>query len=124
MKEFADHLSVPITSIVNKSFSTGEFPSPLKNSLVFPRIKKETLDHEILGNYRPITSLSFLSKTLERLAATQLNEYFTVHRLFSKVQSAYRANHSTESALLRVRVCNDINIALDTHKEVIFLLLD
>jgi hypothetical protein len=86
------------------------------------RIKKETLDPEMLKNYRPITNLSFLSKTLERLAATQLNEYLSENGLHSKMKSAYRANHSTETAL--IRVCNDINIALDTHKEVILVLLD
>ena len=38
------------------------------------------------------------------------------------MQSAYRANYSTETAL--VRVCNDINTALDIYKEVILVLLD
>ena len=38
------------------------------------------------------------------------------------MQSAYRANYSTETAL--VRVCNDINMALDIYKEVILVLLD
>ena len=76
----------------------------------------------ILKNYRPITNLPFLAKTLERLAATQLNQHLSTNGLYSEMQSTYRANYSTETAL--VRVCNDINMALDIHKEVILVLLD
>ena len=122
LKVFVDKISIPITFIVNWSFSFGVFPSSLKHGLVFPRIKKETLDPDNLKNYRPITNLPFLSKTLERLATTQLNQYLNDNGLYSEMQSAYRANYSTETAL--VRVCNDVNIALDTHSEVILVLLD
>ena len=38
------------------------------------------------------------------------------------MQSAYRPNHSTETALLRVH--NDISLALDNNNDVILVLLD
>ena len=44
------------------------------------------------------------------------------NRLYSKTQSAYRENHSTETALLRVH--NDIMIALDARKDVVLVMLD
>ena len=37
------------------------------------------------------------------------------------MQSAYRPNHSTETALLRVQ--NDISLALDNNNDVILILL-
>ncbi|PIK43405.1 putative RNA-directed DNA polymerase from mobile element jockey-like [Apostichopus japonicus] len=49
-------------------------------------------------------------------------KYFNQFSLYSKFQSAYRRNHSTETALLRVR--NDILVSMDNHKECILVLLD
>ena len=78
-------------------------------------------DDEFKKPHFPV-NLTFLSKTLERMAARQLNQYLNINNLYAPMQSAYRANYSTETALLRVH--NDINIALDSHKEVILVLLD
>ena len=122
LKRFITKLSPPITRIINMSLQQGEFPSSLKHGLVTPLLKKDSLDPEELKNYRPITNLSFLSKTLERVEAMQLNGHLLVNNLHSKMQSAYRPHHSTETALLRVY--NDISLALDRHNEVILVLLD
>ena len=54
--------------------------------------------------------------------ANQLNNYFVQNDRFSSFQSAYRSNHSTETALLRV--VSDIQCSNDDHKEVILVLLD
>ena len=72
------------------NLSSGDVPSSFKHGLVFPSIKKTTLDPEAFDNFRPITNLSFLSKTVERLVAIQLR--------CTAIQSAYRAHHSTETA--------------------------
>ena len=102
---------------------------PFWNKVYQPRslglyslLKKPLLDPEELKNYRPISNLSFLSKTLERVVSLQLNEYLLTNNLHAKMQSAYRPHYSTETALLRV--FNDINLALDQHNEVILVLLD
>lgn len=44
IRNYADFLSPVITSIVNQSLSTGEFPSPFKLSHVRPRLKKDNLE--------------------------------------------------------------------------------
>ena len=41
---------------------------------------------------------------------------------YPTTQSAYRQNHSTETAMLRVS--NDINLALDNHSDVVLVMLD
>ena len=98
------------------------FSSDFKKSIVRPLIKKEPLDSDELSNDRPISNLSFLSKTLERIVASQIDEYLLDNGLYAKMQSAYRKYHCTETAL--IRVVNDIQRAIDDQCEPIFVLLD
>ena len=72
------------------------------SALVKPLLKKMSLDPDDLKNYRPVSNLSFLSKVLERIVLSQLNKYLNHNNLLSPLQSAYRPNHSTETALLRI----------------------
>ena len=58
-----------------------------------------------------MSNLPVLSKTLERLVAHQLVEHLSLWSLLPDAQSAYRAKHSTETAVLRV--LSDILDALD-----------
>ena len=62
-------------------------------------------------SYRPISNLSVLSKLLERVVCKQLMSYLQDNRLLPDVQSAFRAHHSTETAVLKV--LSDILLALD-----------
>ena len=107
---------------MNASLDQGIFPSLFKKSLVHPLIKKDNLDADVFANYRPISNLSFLSKTLERIVASQIEGYLTTNGPFAKMQSAYRKHHSTETALLRV--VNDIHQAIDNKCEAVLVLLD
>jgi hypothetical protein len=54
--------------------------------------------------------------------ARQLIAHLERHRLLVPVQSAYRENHSTKTALLKV--LNDLLIAVDGGDAVILALLD
>ena len=80
------------------------------------------MDPEDNNNFRPISNLSFLSETLERIAAVQLDNHLTDHQLYAKMQSAHQKYHSTESALLKV--FNYINTAIDNQRECVLALLD
>jgi len=53
-----------ILTVVNLSLSTGIFPSCLKHALIYPLLKKPTLDASVLNNFRPISKLPFLSGLL------------------------------------------------------------
>lgn len=121
-KECMHELLPVITTIVNRSLLTGQFPSSLKHALITPLLKKSTLDANTLANYRPISNLSYLGKLIERIAISQLQGYLRENNLMASMQSAYRPHHSTESALLRVN--NDILRALDKGKEALLVLLD
>jgi len=95
------HVLLPcITSIINRSLEVGEFPATFKHGLVTPLLKKSDLDHEILKNYHPISNLPFLGKMIERVVAMQFKHRLLINNLYTKTQSAYRAYHSTKTALL------------------------
>ena len=64
-----------VTKIVNLSLSTGTFPAGMKHAMVTPLLKNPTLDASDLGNYRPVSNLSFLSKLIERIVTAQLMDH-------------------------------------------------
>ena len=63
-----------------------------------------------------------MSKVVERLVAKQLTDYLLSNALMPDLQSAYRKNHSTETALLRVT--SDIMLAADQGQVTLLALLD
>ena len=91
---------------MNLCFSSGIFPTPCKSSIIFPLIKKQGLDPEIMKNYRPVANLSFISKIIEKAIASQIHDHLINNDIVDNFQSAYKACHSCETALLRVY--NDI----------------
>ena len=76
----------------------------------------------LLKNYRPISKLSFLSKIFERVISKQFIKYFSENELYPINKTAYRKNHSTETAI--ESIFNDIYNAIDKGNIVKFVLLD
>ena len=91
-----------ILCIVNLCLSSGVFPTSCKPSIIFPWIKKQGLDPEILKNYKPIANLSFISKIIEKAIANQIHDHLINNDIVDNFQSAYKAGHSCETALLRM----------------------
>ena len=59
---------------------------------------------------------------LEKVIAKRIDQHLDTNKLHDPLQSAYRARHSTETALLRVN--HDIMEALDGQSSVVLVLLD
>ena len=78
-----DMIQFLITNLVNKSLS---------------------LDCNILNNYRPVSNLTFSSKVKEKAVAFHLNKYLINDNLNESLQYAYKSGHSTETALVRVKM--------------------
>uniref|UniRef100_A0A8C9VV53 Reverse transcriptase domain-containing protein n=1 Tax=Scleropages formosus TaxID=113540 RepID=A0A8C9VV53_SCLFO len=95
-------LSTFISKIINSSLSSGCFPAAFKTALISPLLKKSSLDSNLAENYRPVSLLSFLSKTLKRAACDQLSDFLTWKHLLDGYQSGFKVGHSTEIALLVV----------------------
>ena len=76
----------------------------------------------VLKNYRPVSNITFVGKLIEKIACARLTEHMDSHNLADLYQSAYRARHSTESALIKVK--NDIMMSIDNKKVVLLVLLN
>ena len=107
--------------MVNISLESGHFPLAWKEALVRPILKKNGLD-TVLKNYRPVSNLSFISKVTERAVFLQIDDQMKKHDLYPSLQSDYRKNHSTETALLKVT--NDILMEMNSQCAVLLVLLD
>lgn len=80
------------------------------------------MDAAYVKSYRPISNLSVLSKLQERLVLRQLTDYLSSYGLLPELQSAYRAFHSTETAVLKVTT--NILRELDASNVAVLALLD
>jgi len=75
-------LSPFITLLCNyKSLAVGCFPSDFKRAVVRPLLKKGGLDTSQMKNYRPVSNLPFLSKSLERVVQRRLQEFLDSNNL-------------------------------------------
>ena len=105
LKQVLDTIIVPIIRIINVSLESGIFASKWKTVIVHPLLKKAGLDLR-LSNFRPVSSLSFISKLVEKVVLTQFNKHCSTYNLILDYQSVYRANYSCETAL--AKLVNDI----------------
>ena len=122
LKKCAGVLVPVITVIVNTSLNSGIFPDILKTAHIRPLLKKANLDSNVFKNYRPVSNLAFLGKTIERVVLSRLQPFIQQHDLNEINQSAYRPFHSTETALLKVQ--SDMLQAMDNGKITLLILLD
>ena len=76
------------------------FPEVWTAAVVDPRLKKSG-QAASLTNLRPVSNLQFISKLTERAVCDQTVEHVSRSGLYPLLQSAYRAGHSTETALLK-----------------------
>ncbi|KAK7107751.1 hypothetical protein V1264_015614 [Littorina saxatilis] len=120
MKTCLDFLVPVVTRILNLSLQSGSVPAQFKEAVITPLLKKPGLDTECLKNYRPISNLPFLTKLLEKCVLAQLQEHLLSNDLLDVHQSAYKKNHSTETALLYV---TDKLLTSADNKEVSVLAL-
>ena len=102
------------------SLESGIFASTWKTT-IHPLLKKAGLDL-ILSNFRPVSNLLFISKLVEKMILIQFNKHCSTHKLIPDYQSAYRANYSCETAL--VKIVNDILWAMGHHKVTSLMPID
>ena len=108
------------TNIINSSFLYNKFPTRWKSAIVKPLPKINI--PACASDYRPISLLPAFSKVVEKLVAKQMIEHLKNTNYFDNLQSAYKFNHSTITALLSVT--DDIYEALENSELVFLVLLD
>ena len=60
-------------------------------------LKKGTLDPHVLGNYRPVSNLSFLSKFLEKEISKGIDLHKSLHQLYDPF-----SRHIEQGTVLRL----------------------
>ena len=96
--KFAECLSGPIADLFNRSVSVGVFPEILKIGRVVPVYKAGS--RATLSNYRPISTLSAMSKVFEKLMYSRLISYLETNNILACTQFGFRRGKSTEDAVL------------------------
>ena len=100
----------------------GALPASQKRAIVLPSLKLIGLDVNDMANNRPISNLSFLSKTVEKYVSIQLISHLEANSLLPKQQTGFRKFHSTESVLTRILV--DLYTAVDQGHVTLLALFD
>ena len=121
LKITAGVIAHPVCHIFNRCLAIGLCPKSWKEAKVIP-LPKDTKSVFNEVNSRPISILPVLSKMLEKLVHGQILEYFISNQLLTDSQHAYRAGHSTSTAL--VQMSDDWLKALDNSLMVGVVLLD
>ncbi|XP_068724147.1 uncharacterized protein [Montipora capricornis] len=121
VKDCINELLPTISNMVNLSLSSGHFPDIWREGLVRPKLKNDNMDL-IKKNHRPVSNLAFLSKITEKAAALQISDHASSNQMLPEFQSAQRKNHSTETALLRMR--NDILLNMNKQQVTLLVFLD
>ncbi len=111
-----------LTHIINTSLHTGTFPAAFKQARVTPLLKKPYLNPALLENYRPVSLLPFIAKTLEWVVFNQLSMFLAQNNLLDNKQSGFKSGHSTETALLSVTEA--LRLARVASKSSVLILLD
>ena len=120
LKSVINSIVAPLVHIFNLSLETGTVPNQMKIAKVIPLFKKgDNLD---VGNYRPISLLSTLSKILERIVYVRTENFLSMHNILSDVQFGFREKHNTTHALMNF--VNKVVNALDKSNHLVGIFLD
>ena len=110
-----------ILQIVNVSLSQGSMEG-VKLADIIPLLKNNSLDPNVLKNFRPVSNLTFIGKLIERVVLKRLDDHLSKNNLHCPEQSAYKKNFSTETLL--VRIWNDLLVASDEKSATVVMMLD
>ena len=119
-KKLIDVLGPPICDLFNASLTEGSFPDCLKVARVVLTYKSE--DKSEVSNYRPISTLSVLSKLFERLMYKRLISFINANNLICGHQFGFRMGYCTNDAV--IEFLDYIYNALNNKMNVITVYLD
>lgn len=109
-----------LTRIYNLSIIRGQYPSVWKASHIIPLNKVPVPQSP--AETRPIANLPHLAKSFDALITRQIISYLESNKLLDDMQSGFRRNFSTQTALLKIM--DDIRGAIDQGYLTILVLFD
>ena len=114
LKELADVIAAPLTDRFNSSLLRATVPEIWKQANVTPVHKKDSKSN--VENYRPISLLSSVGKTFERVIYKQIHNFLLENQVITPFQSGFTRGDSAVNQL--VDLYNTFSRALDEGKEV------
>lgn len=103
------------------SLQNGLFADQWKCALVHPLLKKLGLELNF-SNFRPVSNLQYISKLTEKAVFIQTHSQLVANNIYLELQSSYREQHSTETALLKVM--NDVLLKMNSQHVTLLIVLD
>ena len=120
LKKFSNILVIPITLLIENSILKGVFPSDLKIARITPIHKEGPFTEP--SNFRPISSLFYLSKVYEKFFSQRLMKFCNKYSLISSKQFGFQSGISTSDALLSLT--EDIYSAMDDKLHFLAAIID
>lgn len=111
---------VLLTRIINSCLLLQFFPTQWKTARLVP-IPKPGKDHKLPENYRPISLLSTLGKTLERVIHSRITESLMTDGTIRLEQFGFQKKLSAELQVLRVVEHVAANLNLSKSTAAVFL---
>lgn len=100
LKNTSKTIAIPLTKLYNLSLKQCKFPSLWKVAHVMPLFKKG--DKSDVNNYRPVSLISCVGKSFERVVHKHVYNHIVTHSLLYKYQSGFIPGHSTVHHLIEV----------------------
>ena len=122
LKSIADVISSHLAPLFNQSMQQGIYPQCLKVAQCVPVYKGSPLDPLSPSNYRPISILTAINKTFERILHGQLVNYLEENKLLPSCQYGYRKQHNTSQAV--IDLMDHVNKSLDEKMITIAIFMD
>ena len=120
VRDSASIIVCPLSHVINLSLIQGIVLDGLKYAGVVPLFKKN--DKTEIGNYRPVSILSIISKVFERVVYDQIQTYLDERKLLYNFQSGFRPRFSTDTCL--IHFTDFIKFQMDKSYLVGMVLLD
>lgn len=114
------HLKLVLIHLIKRIVKTGTIPHLMKVTYLRPIFKSGSKNN--LSCYRPVGSVSVITKILEHYICMQLQSYLTKWEIISNAQYGFIPQKSTVDLL--ERLTSDVNRALNENKFVIAVATD
>ena len=121
IKHLSSYAKEYLLEIFNQSWTSGIYPQFWKEAIIIP-IPKKGKDKTQCTSYRPISLLSCLGKTMERLVNSRLQYHLEKNCLLNPIQSGYRKNRNTEDQV--TLLVQDIENAFQMKMKTIAVFVD
>ena len=102
-----------IIKIINNSLTTGYIPAAFKKAYITPLVKKPGLNEDKASSFRPVSSLSVFSKTLERAVSRQLERHLNSADGDCSSTGVLRHHHTSGQGEYALTAFLDLSAAFD-----------